>query len=185
MNLTEQITQALVSKLSYKGSLILRNVYVHPSPWECDVLHVTKTLCWTEYEIKVSVEDFKADFRKCVNSWSSKKAGLDSRLRKHVVYREGRHHAWPNTPVPKRFFFVTPKGLISPSDVPDPCGLLEVEIEKNGYARWKVTKNPKQIKHHLPITHGQLFELAKKATYKTHMHKASVLDTEREWQIDL
>lgn len=71
-------------------------------PWECDVLTVTKDRCATEWELKISRSDFKADFKKP----------------KHRQFRQG------DGGYIKRFWYVVPQGLVDIHEIPSYAGLM-------------------------------------------------------------
>lgn len=79
--------------------------YARSGYFEADVLGVTLSRMVTEVEVKISLSDYKADF---------KKVSKHERLlcRRHSDIR----------PIPNRFFYACPDGLIK--DVPGYCGLL-------------------------------------------------------------
>lgn len=188
MTLTEQITRALVLHLSSSGSLILTNVFVNPSPWECDVLAVTKTFCLTEYEIKVSVNDFRADFRK--DAWFINRGNFygSMKIRKHDYYLKGLPSGLDtkNVPtIPKKFVFVAPRGMISATNIPAQYGLMEFGDDRFGRPRVRLVKRPKDNKLSKPIEPWQLFHMARKAASQESIEASTVGDTEREWQIDI
>ena len=76
---------------------------------ELDVMLVSKSMYVTEFEIKVSLSDFRADFKK------EKHEGFSIR-------RGGKI---------RRFFFVCPYGMIPPDLIPDYAGLIYVD--ENGF----------------------------------------------------
>lgn len=63
-----------------------------------------------EYEVKISKQDFKADFLK------SKCNGRSERIFKHALLKSGKRV--------HRFYFVSPKGVIEKEDVPTYSGLI-------------------------------------------------------------
>ena len=93
--------QRAVSMHHHTISLKFFNQYVTSS--ECDCLVISKNGHATEYEIKTSRADFKADFNK---------------LEKHKLLREGGY-------ITKHFYYLTPKGLLSLEDIPEYAGLVE------------------------------------------------------------
>lgn len=79
-----------------------------PSEWyECDLFVLTGSMFSIEYEIKLTVSDFKADFKK---------------TSKHA------HLARPDTFMnrPTRFFYATPEGLVGESEIPPYAGLVYI-----------------------------------------------------------
>lgn len=82
----------------------LFNVYAFGE--ETDFFCISKTGYATEFEIKVSKSDFKADFKK---------------KKKHERYADKSRTHKPN-----RFYYVVPEGLIDVKDVPTYAGLIYV-----------------------------------------------------------
>lgn len=120
---TEAIIQGLTNRLMFerKTSKIYPNCYL--GSWECDVLEVSKQGYASEYEIKVSVRDFKADGLKSTKTQKGKK------LTKAQTLKQGKRV--------EKFWYVVPYGLIKEEDVPDYAGLIYVgngrgRRERNG-----------------------------------------------------
>ena len=89
---------------------------------ESDFLTVTKNGYVDEYEIKISRSDYRADQKK--ERWELYKT------RPHILREKALNYAmYHYTPVyfrkyPNRFWYVTPKGLIAPDELPDYAGLI-------------------------------------------------------------
>lgn len=83
-------------------------------PWECDVLTVTKSGYATEWELKISRSDFKADFKKP----------------KHRQFEKGKGG------MIKHFYYVVPEGLVSVDEIPTYAGLMYVR--KKDDKRWLI-----------------------------------------------
>lgn len=67
--------------------------------WECDLWAVKKSGRWTEYEIKQSVEDFKADAKKAQAKWDA--SFMDRTVEsKHVLLAGGSDRG------PSQFYYV-------------------------------------------------------------------------------
>lgn len=187
MNLTEQITKAIRYHLSGTKNMVLYNTFVCPSPWECDVVAISDSYFMTEYEIKVSVADYRADFRK--EAWIYSRANhRDSvKIRKHDLFQNGIEapEDFYMPPIPRRFFFVFPDGMIDPAEVPPLYGVMVFGWNCGAYKRdsVKVVRNPQVIKGHTKLGIGHIFALANKSIYCDPAEISS--DTEREWQIDL
>lgn len=187
MTLTEQITKAVRRYLSGTNNMVLYNTFVHPSPWECDVLAISDSYFMTEYEIKVSVSDYRADFRKEAYL-KAKHWGSINKVRKHDYYQHGPPYEldekW-TPPIPRRFFFVFPEGMIDPSEVPPLYGVMVYGWKCGEYKRddVKVVRNPQVIKGHTKLDIGHIFALANKSIYCDPAEIS--LDSERDWQIDL
>ena len=107
------VTERRVQMLLYwrhRGSarLILPNY----TPWrwhECDVFVITGAYYTVEYEIKLSVSDFRADQQKQL---------------KHKRLRERQSHGF----MPTRFVYVTPEDLVPETDIPAYAGLIYVTL---------------------------------------------------------
>jgi hypothetical protein len=97
----------------------LLNLYVFD--WESDLLFLTKSDYFYEFEIKVSRADFKNDFKK---------------VNKHEVLKDSNNHRKPNY-----FIYAVPEGLIRVEEVPEYAGLYY--IMKNGY--YKRIKDAPQL----------------------------------------
>lgn len=118
---------ALWRDLSQASMLVMPN-YTPASWWECDMMSVTKAGYWSEYEIKLSVADFKADakknrregFRYCK---IAKKVVEVPGLSKHAELALGSEKG------PSFFWYVIPKELKEKVTVPEWAGLkLAVSI---------------------------------------------------------
>ena len=84
--------------------------------FEMDVCAVTSSDYLVEYEIKVSRQDFRADFKKA-----------KGKLNKHAwLSGVQKGNKWQESKRPNRFYFVTPKGLVGSGEIPSHCGHLEV-----------------------------------------------------------
>lgn len=146
VNATE-IQRALIGHLQLSGTHILMpNVFV--GEWESDVVRVTKAGYWTEYEIKVSISDYKRDMAKQLGRRGPKK---------HEIYCTG------GTIIPKQFYFVVPFGMIN--EVPEHCGLIEYDP---GGRCWgiKVKKVAPVLKNHSKLNSKDIFKLAVKASLR-------------------
>ncbi len=109
-----EIQRALRNRHRSSARIMLPN-YTPIGWYECDLYVVTAAMYTIEYEVKLSVVDFKADWRKC---------------NKHLRLAErGRRGPW----CPNRYYFAVPEGLLSPEAVPEYAGLV--------YLRW-LFKNP-------------------------------------------
>lgn len=100
---------------------------------ESDFISVTKNGMIHEIEIKISKADFKNDFtKKKRHQWLNQKSvtsfkGLGGKIINKTyircvepVYDKGNH-------LPNYFYYALPKGLIKLEDIPDYCGVIEVD----------------------------------------------------------
>lgn len=135
--MTDLITKELLKYArSTPSDIVVPNWYV--GKWEMDVFKLSKAGYVTEYEVKVSVSDFRNDFKKQTDKQLAKMyeaAGhaFDSK-RKHDCL-EGRCN---------QFYFVVPAGLVDKSEVPDNCGLIYFENGK--FSIVKLAKRTKEYK---------------------------------------
>lgn len=139
MKLADQISKTLVRFVNSGSDIVVPNFYV--GKYECDVMKLTKSGVFTEYEIKISRADFFNDFKKehqerdmtdyvkGVSNWYSMPILT---YNKHKLTELGNRA--------NKFYFVVPDGLIAPSEVPKYSGLI---YYYNG--RIRVVKNAKQI----------------------------------------
>lgn len=151
-----EIQQALHYWIGGFGQrLVVDNVFVLESPWESDVVAVTKAGYWTEFEIKLSVSDYNADFRK--RFWRG--------TSKHYYYAgDGEPtRGWGKAPItrPKHFWFVTPAGLLDRQDLPEHCGHLEYS-----QGRLRVRKSAPRLKKPTQLGQAAVFNLACKLASK-------------------
>lgn len=100
--------------------------------WESDLLMISKTGFTTEYEIKLSVQDFKRDASKEGN-WVQ---GVQLSKYESLVKGLG----------PNRFFYVFPKGMIDREQVPEWAGIIEIsEYHYSDSINWhkaSIVRNP-------------------------------------------
>lgn len=87
--------------------------------WECDLAEFTPGGQFREYEVKLSVADFRADSKKSDEHsiFSDRQGPL---LSKHQSLEIGHPYA------PNQFWFVTPTGLLDPIVIPSWAGLIEI-----------------------------------------------------------
>ena len=114
------IARAIMSN-RWRRSFVLP-CYTPRGWWECDVFELTAAGYFREYEIKLSVADFRADAGK---KWfgtyryeNGQRVEMPGR-KKHDLLAEGSPKG------PTRFWFVTPSGLLAPEQVPEWAGLME------------------------------------------------------------
>jgi len=109
------ITKHLTRKIS-RHWLLKKNhpIVVENCRWandfEADVVTVNKNDYVTEFEIKISRSDFKADFKK--------------KDKKHYFLANGGSYTSPNY-----FYFVTPPGLLKDFNVPEKYGWITINSD--------------------------------------------------------
>jgi hypothetical protein len=125
--------------------------------WESDVVSVNRTGFISEFEIKVSRADFKADAKK------ARTRLLINPIQKSSLFGDVTH------PRPNYFFYVVPENLIQPEEVPDYAGLIYVErrVEKYGlyYGLSREVKAAKRL-HKEKITEWQHKQLTRALTVR-------------------
>lgn len=153
MKLADKISQTVTRFVNSGSDIVVPNFYV--GRYECDVIKLTKSGVFTEYEIKISRADYFNDFKKEHNE------------RDMTNYIKGES-SWFNMPIltlnkhketeignrANKFYFVVPDGLIEPSEVPKYAGLI---YYNNG--RIRVVKNAKQIHKNKGIIDLQVLAL--------------------------
>lgn len=100
--------------------------------WECDVFEATPAGYFREYEIKVTRGDFFGDAKK-----KQIERYTQDGLFKRVAVEESKHEllAAGDGRGPCQFWFVTPPGLVTASEVPRWAGLIEVNGAHNAEFR--------------------------------------------------
>ena len=118
------IQRALDSEFLSNPKFLIHNLYVFA--WESDYLAKTKAGYWYEVEIKISLSDFKADFKKTHRHYALKKRGW--------VGKDA---------VPNYFSYCVPKPLMDKVRplVPDYAGLIGV----NEYGHIIIDKAPPKL----------------------------------------
>lgn len=100
----DRIAECVSQNIEYTDySITLKNFRFWSS--EFDVLHLDGSDYLYEYEIKTSIADYKADFKKTVHQ----------NRNKHEEIKKGRVNY---------FYFVFPYNMIPAEDVPDYCGVI-------------------------------------------------------------
>lgn len=106
-----KILKKLHSYLRYKCFPIVPNSYIYS--WESDLLAVNKESRYiTEYEVKISRNDFKADFKK---------------FDKHGLIGDCHKYKF-SSDIPNYLYYATPPGLLDKSEIPIYSGLIEIGI---------------------------------------------------------
>lgn len=156
---------------------IVPNIYLYD--WESDVLSVTKAGFSHEFEIKTSVSDFKADFKKngkhqvldsgCREPTEYEKRYIEmAKLRKH----EGIYGHWLDVLTddnkikgsrPNYFWYVCPEGMIEIENVPEYAGLLYIMDGK--YISYNKFKKAPRL-HNEKVSEKKLTKISNSFAYK-------------------
>lgn len=108
------------------GTTCLVNAYVWGG-YESDFARITRAGYVQEFEVKVSVADFRADFQKAdaKYQWDGWDGDRPNERRwsepKHLAIRQGRSGL-------SAFSFVTPVGMLKAVDIPSYSGWYEAEL---------------------------------------------------------
>jgi len=98
------IIQKMICKMEVlRSNLPCENVKYLFGDWEIDVLSLNKNDYLTEYEVKVSRSDFKADFKK--KKWKWYEQRIEAMISNY-------------------FYYTCPEGMILENELPDFAGLI-------------------------------------------------------------
>lgn len=123
----KQIQHALYAQFGQQSQMMIPNYT--PRHWfEADMIRITKSGFMDEFEIKVSVSDFKADALKGSSEYELRRwqhltpeqlasRGLDTRT-KHERLAAG------DTRGPCRFWFAVPEELLTKLEIPEWAGVV-------------------------------------------------------------
>lgn len=134
---TESEVQARIMFEKGGSSTIMLPNYTPGLWWENDIFQVTKAGYWVEYEVKRSVADYKADFRKR-EAWGGYSHN------KHELLASGQGEftfdPYAGQPIggkyprimklPNRFYFCIPVELVDKIDPPEYAGLITFDRER-------------------------------------------------------
>lgn len=136
-------------------------------PFEMDIISVSKTSYLTEYEIKVSRSDFKADFKKSisVHYGSQNRISCVDEVLKHDWYAGISLPDFYEHRKPNRYYFVTPFGMISPDEVPKHAGWIEVSISRDGHFIPTIRKKAPQL-HKRKLAYQIILKIARNSCIK-------------------
>lgn len=97
--------------------------------WENDLRSVTRAGYWTEFEVKLTRQDFLADKAKSSKRWEGEYPNM-------VEVVENKHELLATTERgPARFYYAVVEGVASAVDIPPWAGLLEFKWAKYDYQR--------------------------------------------------
>lgn len=127
--MTEALAIAVLSRERYRKAYCVPR-YTPRGWFECDLLYWTRAGYATEFEVKLTLADFKADAAKV--SGPDRRGFVQAKETKHQMLARG-------APVgPSRFYFVTPSGLLPDGSVPSWAGHLElVKVRDRGPIPWQ------------------------------------------------
>lgn len=155
--LADKIKKELLTWCATAGyDIVLPNFYV--DGYEMDVFKLTASDICVEYEIKVSRADFKKNFKKNFKSF------FDNELiNKHDKIKKG-------TRLCNRFYFVVPEGLINISEIPEYCGLIYYNEERNKLTSIRGAK----MLHKNKLPYDYYKKLARQLAWRDSIWKSKV-----------
>lgn len=123
------ILRVLNARLLSQPKYLLNNLYVYN--WESDYLAITNSLYAYEVEVKISVSDFKSDFK--------------NKTKKHklLAFRNIPAGSSQNQLRPNYFYYGVPPGLITKEEVPPYAGLIYI----TGLEKAKINLGPCDIQY--------------------------------------
>lgn len=139
-----EIQQAITRHFRPFENRIFLNVYF--CGWEMDVALITKARLLWEFEIKITLADWKADEKK--RKWGNT-------CRKYV----------------SRFYYVVPENLLQdiskiPDHVTSKMGLLAIRLDNNGGLEVVEVRSAKRFRGSEPISHVQMIGFLEKTYFK-------------------
>lgn len=141
----KQITIALWNKYSGSSSILIPR-YTPPKWWECDMWRLTKAGYAEEFEIKISLSDFKADAFKSIDLWTPRTNEAGTRTRETVL----KHKELVAGRGPNRFWFVMPKELADKCDIPPFAGLLTCALYDERVSEPQIIKSAPLLNRNKP-----------------------------------
>lgn len=137
---TKIVYKALKERYYKPSRFVVPNIYFFPEPYtETDFLVVNRNNHIYDIEVKVSKSDFKNDFKKTAKheiiqtgKYTLKSDRMiltektSTRNKFKQVFKGDKQDCGMR---PSRFYYCTPKGLLSIEDIPSYAGLLEVDLK--------------------------------------------------------
>lgn len=157
---TERDIQVSLISRFWSGSQLLMPNYTPRDWWECDLFRVTKAGYFYEYEIKLSLSDFRADRKKTMSRYGrgmDGKWGYHKVAEKHKALRERRAG-------PKCFYWVMPEGLVRPSEIEDWAGIIHV-LERSRLQEFRPA-----LPFDRPKVERKEIQLARERAYFRYLH---------------
>lgn len=108
---SSKIIKQLYQYLSHTHFPIASNCYIYN--WESDLITINENKQVTEYEVKISRNDYKADFRKD---------------KKHASILDAYQYNCNSELIPNYFYYVITPGLLDKKEIPLYAGLIEVGL---------------------------------------------------------
>jgi len=146
MNIDDKPTENLVASMLMRDRHRRHFCIPRYTPyrwWENDVFMITDSGYWYEFEIKLTIGDFRKDKNKEMTRWGRWDNG---KIPKNIL---NKHDLLANTEEgPLSFYFVAPAGIIPHRDIPAWAGLIEFTVSgKNYYEKVPAIKAPRRHKN--------------------------------------
>jgi hypothetical protein len=103
----ESIVKILRKHYNQGYTYRINNAFIYGYDWECDFFCVNKEGYAYEFEVKISLADFRSDFQKY----------------KHLLFKKIDKKG---VLIPNRFYYVVPDGMVAPADIPKYAGLIYI-----------------------------------------------------------
>jgi len=120
----------VIKAWKYKRDIHNPNVLVFPNTfigaYEADILEITTSGYIHEYEIKLSIPDFRKDILKNYKNITKK------------------HDSIVNGERVNTFSYIVPENMVSTSDVPEYAGLIYIKVY-NGSINFKIVKKARRL----------------------------------------
>ncbi|MCK5020813.1 MAG: hypothetical protein KAS32_27575 [Candidatus Peribacteraceae bacterium] len=150
----KNLQKAFYARWSPRYELVAPNIYLDYLRGEMDILGIRPSGYVDEIEIKISVSDFRADFRKTIKVVDETGARYSKKL-KHEALREGLTHC-------NYFSFLLPEELIDKceGEIPECYGIYTY---KNGDV---VEKRKASLLHRNKISEKHKYNIGRKMAYR-------------------
>ena len=123
--MNEQNAIYILAQRRYAANLCVPR-YTPRGWWECDLFEVTATGFFREYEVKLTVADFKADAKKVSQRFLGYDEAGSGYKRQYADERKHDFLVQASSRGPSRFWYVTPERLLKPEMLPSWAGLIEL-----------------------------------------------------------
>lgn len=161
--LTEWTIALTLMRERHRRNFVLPN-YTPRKWWECDVFELTDAGYFREYEVKLTISDFKADAKKQDTLWS------------HGERVTRNKHQLMGQPIgPRQFWYVAPEGLLTPDQVPEWAGLITIHDARPRHSLyWRYAE---QLEKRAPVLHQQVCD----PKIKAHAESVCYYRLHNEW----
>lgn len=149
MILTERLIADALYLERFGSDVVLAPCYTPDGWYECDIYALTRAGYAVEFEIKLTLSDFRADAKKCDDvidrqaEWTKLPGGGFGAPR--TTRRKHDRLAVGDPKGPSRFFYVVPEGLLEPHQVPAWAGLIIARARQHSRRPhlWQIKAAPK------------------------------------------